>query len=38
MLEGAPRPPLADADPADVGLVLGVRIIVSREEQPIAQE
>jgi len=43
MLEALPPSPISRIDHAgngrcDVGLVLGVGIIVSREEQPIAQE
>jgi hypothetical protein len=43
MLEALPPSPICPIDHdgngrCDVGLVLGVGIIVSREEQPIAQE
>ena len=43
MLEALPPSPICPIDDdgngrCDVGLVLGVGIIVSREEQPIAQE
>jgi len=43
MLEALPPSPICRIDHdgngrCDVGLVLGVGIIVSREEQPIAQE